>query len=184
MPRRKTWREKLADSNDFPRVQPISPGMAKTWGEGTIVIPQPSEVDAIMRSVPKGKLTTINQIRASLAKKHGASIGCPITTGIFAGIAARAAGKRSSRAAGKCPARAAGRRPSRAAGTVTSRASRHNRACTATRAAKRPLPIFPRVAGSAQRSAGVSPWQRVSSTATLSSSSVRRRRPQPRRLPQ
>ncbi len=33
---------------------------------------------------------TINQIREFLAKKHGASIGCPITTGIFCNIAARA----------------------------------------------------------------------------------------------
>jgi len=58
-----------------------------------VVIPAPREVDEIMRSVPRGRLTTINQIRARLAKRHGASIGCPITTGIFAGIAARAAGE-------------------------------------------------------------------------------------------
>jgi len=45
----------------------------------------------IMRKVPKGKLATINQIRAALAKKHNATIGCPITTGIFAWIAANAA---------------------------------------------------------------------------------------------
>jgi len=65
--------------------------MAKTWGEGTIVIPQPSEVDAIMRSVPKGKLTTINHIRDAVAKRHGATIGCPICVGIFARTAAGAA---------------------------------------------------------------------------------------------
>jgi len=58
-----------------------------------VVIPAPREVDEIMKSVPRGKLTTINQIRAKLAKRHGASIGCPITTGIFASIAARAAGE-------------------------------------------------------------------------------------------
>jgi alkylated DNA nucleotide flippase Atl1 len=56
-----------------------------------VVIPAPREVDEIMRSVPKGRLITINQIRERLAKRHGASIGCPITTGIFASIAARAA---------------------------------------------------------------------------------------------
>jgi hypothetical protein len=44
-----------------------------------------------MHSVPKGRLITINQIRARLAKKHGATIGCPITTGIFATMSARAA---------------------------------------------------------------------------------------------
>jgi alkylated DNA nucleotide flippase Atl1 len=48
-------------------------------------------VDEIMKKVPKGKLTTINEIRAELAKKHGATIGCPIVTGIFAWIAAHAA---------------------------------------------------------------------------------------------
>ena len=65
--------------------------MSKRWGTGTVVIPAPREVDEMMRSVPKGKLITINQIRERLAKRHGATIGCPITTGIFAGIAARAA---------------------------------------------------------------------------------------------
>ncbi len=44
-----------------------------------------------MRKVPRGKLITINEIRAILAQKHGATIGCPITTGIFAWIAAHAA---------------------------------------------------------------------------------------------
>jgi alkylated DNA nucleotide flippase Atl1 len=48
-------------------------------------------VDALMRQVPKGKLTTITDIRAALAKKHHATIGCPLTTGIFASIAAHAA---------------------------------------------------------------------------------------------
>ena len=88
---RKTWQEKLADSKDFPRVVEITDKMSKRWGTGTIVIPAPREVDEIMRKVPTGKLITINQIRAKLAQRHGASIGCPMTTGIFANIAARAA---------------------------------------------------------------------------------------------
>ncbi len=91
MARRKTWREKLADNKDFPRVEKISPGMAKKFGSGTIVIPRPSEVDAIMRSVPKGKLISINQIREIVAERHGATIGCPIVVGIFARTAAGAA---------------------------------------------------------------------------------------------
>ena len=44
-----------------------------------------------MRKVPKGKLTTINEIRSALARKHRVDVGCPITTGIFAWIAANAA---------------------------------------------------------------------------------------------
>jgi hypothetical protein len=89
--RRKTWREKLADDKDLPKVVKITPDMSQRWGTGTVVIPAPREVNEIMRSVPKGRLITINIIRERLAKRHGATIGCPITTGIFAGIAARAA---------------------------------------------------------------------------------------------
>ena len=44
-----------------------------------------------MKSIPKGKLITINEVRQILAKRHGATIGCPIATGIFAWIAANAA---------------------------------------------------------------------------------------------
>ncbi len=88
---RKTWQEKLADSKDLPRVEKITAKMRQSWGQGTFVIPAPMEVDAIMRKVRKGRLITINEIRALLAKKHGATIGCPITTGIFAWIAAHAA---------------------------------------------------------------------------------------------
>jgi alkylated DNA nucleotide flippase Atl1 len=65
--------------------------MSKRWGTGTVVIPAPMEVDEMMRKVPEGKLATINEIREALAKKHRATIGCPMTTGIFAWIAAHAA---------------------------------------------------------------------------------------------
>jgi alkylated DNA nucleotide flippase Atl1 len=88
---RKSWREKLDDSKDLPRVQVIPDRMKTKWGRGTLVIPAPKEVDEMMRRVPKGKVTTINHIRAAIAKKHGATIGCPMTTGIFAWIAANAA---------------------------------------------------------------------------------------------
>ena len=89
--KRKSWREKLADSKDRPKVFAIDGKLSKRWGEGTCVIPTPIEVDEIMRGIPKGKLTTIDSIRQKLASKHGATIACPITTGIFAWIAAHAA---------------------------------------------------------------------------------------------
>jgi hypothetical protein len=49
------------------------------------------EVDAMMKKVPKGQVVTVNRLREALARKHGATIACPITTGIFAWIAAHAA---------------------------------------------------------------------------------------------
>jgi hypothetical protein len=88
---RLTWHEKLDQNKGLPKVVPIGPTMSKQWGEGTVVVPAPREVDAIMKSVPEGKLITIVEIRAILAKRHGATIGCPLTTGIFAWIAAHAA---------------------------------------------------------------------------------------------
>jgi hypothetical protein len=88
---KRSWREKLHDSKDFPKVARIDAAKSKRWGEGTFVIPAPLEVDAIMRKVRRGKLTTIDAIRKALASKHGATIACPITTGIFAWIAAHAA---------------------------------------------------------------------------------------------
>ncbi len=73
---RKSWQDKLADSKDLPK---------------TMVIPAPAEVDGVMRRVPKGRLATISEIRACLARKHKTDIACPMTTGIFAWIAAHAA---------------------------------------------------------------------------------------------
>src|SRR5437899_3683928 len=91
--KRKSWREKLADSKGFPRVSPIDSTKSKRWGAGTFVIAAPMEVDELMRRVPKGRLTTIDELRKALAHRHGATIACPITTGIFAWIAAHAAGE-------------------------------------------------------------------------------------------
>jgi alkylated DNA nucleotide flippase Atl1 len=76
MKARKSWREKLATNKDLPK---------------TLVIPAPREVNEIMARVPHGKLTTIDQIRQRLASKHGTDAACPMTTGIFAWIAAHAA---------------------------------------------------------------------------------------------
>jgi hypothetical protein len=88
---RKSWREKLADSKGLPKVGKVTGNMSKRWGEGTMVIPAPSEVDALMKRVPKGRVVTINELRAALAAKHKADFACPLTTGIFSWIAAHAA---------------------------------------------------------------------------------------------
>ena len=99
MKTKKSWREKLADSKGLPKVGQITGKMTQRWGTGTMVIPAPKEVDALMKKVPNGKLVTINELRASLAQQHKVSIACPITTGIFAWIAAHAA--EEAAAAGK-----------------------------------------------------------------------------------
>ena len=88
---KKTWREKLADDKGLPKVCKVTGRLTKRWGTGTFVIPAPREVDALMNQVPRGRVVTINELRTALAKKHKTDFACPITTGIFSWIAARAA---------------------------------------------------------------------------------------------
>jgi hypothetical protein len=91
MKARKSWREKLANNKGLPKVSKVTGKMSKRSGEGTMVIPAPLEVDALMKQVPKGKLVTINELRNALAAKHKVTFACPLTTGIFSWIAAHAA---------------------------------------------------------------------------------------------
>ena len=65
--------------------------MEKMWGKGKMVVPAPYEVDAMMKRVARGKVITINEIRKKLAKQYKVNICCPVTTGIFAWLAAHAA---------------------------------------------------------------------------------------------
>lgn len=89
--KKKNWREKLNDSKDLPKVVELNADAQMHWHGKTMVVPAPLEVDALMKKVPKGKLVTIDLIRQKLAKDHKCDIGCPLTTGIFAWIAAGAA---------------------------------------------------------------------------------------------
>lgn len=87
---RKSWREKLEKIQE-PKVVPIPPKMRKRFGGGTMLIPRPLDVDAMIRTVKKGSLVTQSQIRNALAGRFHADVTCPITTGIFVRIAAEAA---------------------------------------------------------------------------------------------
>lgn len=91
MARRKTWHEKLHDAKGLPETGRVPERMIASWGGETLVVPAPLEVDALMRQVPPGRVTTINEIRKALARRHKVDVTCPITTGIFASIAAHAA---------------------------------------------------------------------------------------------
>lgn len=89
--RKKSWQEKLADNKGLPKIAKVTGKMTRRWGEGTMVIPAPMEVDGLMKQIPKGKLATINELRAALAARHHVTFACPLTTGIFSWIAAHAA---------------------------------------------------------------------------------------------
>jgi hypothetical protein len=93
---KKTWREKLQDDKGLPKVGAIDGRIAVGRKEGTMVIPAPRDVDALMRKVRERKLTTIDELRAALAAQYKVDVACPITTGIFAWMAAHAADEASA----------------------------------------------------------------------------------------
>jgi len=92
-PRRvkKSWRDKLLDDKDLPRIVELDPAGAARWGGRTMVIARPRDVDALIRTIRRGQTASINDLRKQLATTHGTEIACPMTTGIFAWIAAHAA---------------------------------------------------------------------------------------------
>jgi alkylated DNA nucleotide flippase Atl1 len=96
MTRKKTWREKLSDSKDLPKVVLLKEDARRHWRGRTIAIPSSMEVNEVMAKVPKGKLITIEQICKIIARKLGADIGCPLTCGIFTWIAAHAAAEEAA----------------------------------------------------------------------------------------
>lgn len=92
------WREKLTRQREA-KIVPIPPRMQARFGKGTMVIPKPLDVDALIRRVPKGKMATVLQLRQELAKGSKVDVACPLCTGIFVRISAEAA--EEERRAGK-----------------------------------------------------------------------------------
>jgi 6-O-methylguanine DNA methyltransferase, DNA binding domain len=90
MKTRTSWREKM-DNPNLPKVVDMPPRMKKRLGSGSLLVPSPREVDSAIRTVRKGSVTTVSQIRSYLAGKFGTDATCPLTTGIFIRIAAEAA---------------------------------------------------------------------------------------------
>lgn len=102
MKTRRTWTGKLTDARGLPRVIKLTGPARRRWGGTTMVIAAPAEVDALMKRVPKGRVTTIKALRACLARAHRTETACPITTGLFAGLAAHAA-EEAARAGARRP---------------------------------------------------------------------------------
>ncbi len=96
--RKKTWREKLADKEGFPKVLklerrfPCFNALHKMGVEvgDDVVLANPSEVVDCMKKVPPGRLVTLVEICQHIAKKHQVKGCCSLTTGIFITTAAHA----------------------------------------------------------------------------------------------
>jgi alkylated DNA nucleotide flippase Atl1 len=83
MSKKQSWIEKR-DNHQHPSIR-------KMTLKGMMYISTPKEIDSIIKTVPKGKLITTEQIADKLAKKYKADYTCPLTTGIFVSIVANAA---------------------------------------------------------------------------------------------
>lgn len=86
---RTPWREKLNKPQE-PKLVKLPPKMSH-FGKGMMLVPTPQLVDKAVRTIAKGKLATVSDIRQQLARDFAADVTCPLTTGIFLRIAAEAA---------------------------------------------------------------------------------------------
>jgi hypothetical protein len=87
---KKSWAQKL-NSTEMPFVTSTEKVL---WGKpvGTkMLISSPLEIKDYISKIPKGKFVDPKEMRADLAKKHGADVACPLTTGIFLRIVSEAA---------------------------------------------------------------------------------------------
>ena len=77
---RKTWREKLADAKDLPKVVRIEGRMSRRWGQGTCAIPAPLEARLVeraqRRSLSPRELEVLDYLRRGLSNKDiGVGLG-------------------------------------------------------------------------------------------------------------
>jgi hypothetical protein len=97
--KKKSWQEKMADKEGMPKVLKLEKGfpcynaLHKIGLEAgdSVVLVNPWEVEEEMKTVPKGKLTTLIDICKNIAKKHNVKGCCTLTSGIFTMTAANAA---------------------------------------------------------------------------------------------
>ena len=93
---KKDFNAMLRRDNGMPRIQTVTDEAAiRTYGGSRMLLAPPLAYDALMRRVPAGKLTTVGELRAHLARESGADFTDPMTAGIFVSIAAWASHQRS-----------------------------------------------------------------------------------------
>lgn len=86
----KSWKLKMEKPSE-PEIVKLPPNMPAAWGKGTMVIVTPKIIDALVNTVPQGKLITIGAMRKKFAHDYETDTTCPLTTGIFLRIVAEAA---------------------------------------------------------------------------------------------
>ncbi len=85
-----TWAERLDASTGF-EVRAIPAGR-KSAGEGkTMLFPSARMMRDAIRAIPEGQTVTPKELRAELARRHDATMTCPVTATMMLRIVAEAA---------------------------------------------------------------------------------------------
>lgn len=85
-----SWQERLKKGKT-PVVKLLDFDFAGLKRGTTMVVSSPYEVDRYIRSIPFGETRSIHQMRADLARDHGADATCPASTPIFLRVVSEAA---------------------------------------------------------------------------------------------
>ena len=85
-----TWARALESSSGF-EVRPV-PAHRRGAADGkTMLLPSARMIDDAIRAIPEGQTVTPRELRVDLARRHHASLTCPVTTTMMLRIVAEAA---------------------------------------------------------------------------------------------
>ena len=81
---KKDFNAMLLENRDMPKIQIITDSASiKKYGGEKMYFAPPADYDAVMRTVPFGRVTTVGEIRSFFARKNNADFTDPITAGIL-----------------------------------------------------------------------------------------------------
>ena len=93
---KKDFNAMLHKDAGMPKIQIITDEASiQKYGGNRMYFAPPLAYDRIMKTIPYGKVVTVGEIRAYLARTNGADFTDPITAGIFVSIAAWASFQRT-----------------------------------------------------------------------------------------
>ena len=92
---RKDFNAMLRKDNGMPKIQIITDQAAiEKYGGSRMFFAPPAAYDAVMKTIPPGKVTTVGRIRSLFAEQNQADFTDPMTAGIFISIVAWASFQR------------------------------------------------------------------------------------------
>ena len=93
---KKDFNSMLHKDAGMPKIQILTDEASiQKYGGNRMYFAPPLAYDCIMKTIPYGKVVTVGEIRAYLARTNGADFTDPITAGIFVSIAAWASFQRT-----------------------------------------------------------------------------------------